>query len=168
MRFLATTAIALFLLSLESVLVKYLGFSVTRIDVTVAIIVFLGLRANTSEGAISSFAIGYLVDVMSGRPTGLYSFLAVLTFVLVRLGGTLVDARSAGMFVLFVAAADIGHGLLLVLFGWITSPSGSAPVWALSGSLVHMFITASAAYLLWPAFRRLDPGTDRPRVGALR
>ena len=168
MRFLATTGIALFLLSLESVVVKYLGFSVTRIDVTVAILVFLGLRANTLEGAFSSFAIGYLLDVMSGKPTGLYTFLAVLIFVLVRLAGTLVDARSAGMFVLFVAAADIGHGLLVVLFGWMTSPSGTAPMWALSGSLVHVAITSAAAYFMWPVFRRLDPATDRPQIGALR
>ena len=62
---------------------------------------------------MSSFAVGYLLDLMSGRPTGLYTFLAVLTFLLGRLvgvaGGRALGARR---FALFAMGADVGHGLL--------------------------------------------------------
>ena len=85
MRVAAMLAMSLALLCVESVAVKVFGFSVIRIDVTLALVVFLGLRANTVEGAFTSFAIGYLLDVFTGRPTGLYPFLAVLVFLLVRL-----------------------------------------------------------------------------------
>ena len=57
MKMLVTCALALLLLSLESVVVQKLGLSVTRIDVTVVIIAFLALRANTLVPGTSSRSI---------------------------------------------------------------------------------------------------------------
>lgn len=168
MKFLATVAIALLLLSLESVVVRYLGLAVARIDVTVALVVFLGIRASVLEGAFSSFAVGYLLDVMTGRPTGLYTFLAVLVFILVKVGSMLVDARSLPSFLAFVAAADLGHSLLAAFFTWLTSKEGAAAAASLTGLLAQLPLTVATALLLWPLLRRLDPATERPEVGALR
>jgi hypothetical protein len=167
-KFLITVGVALLLLTIESVLVKYLGFAVVRIDVTVALVVFLALRASTIEGAISSFTIGYLLDVMGGNPTWLYCFLAVLVFLLVRLGSSLVDVRSAFMFVVFVGAADLGHGLLAAFFSWMTSKEGIVPTVPLSGLVWQVPLTAAAALAMWPVLRKFDPGNERPEVGALR
>jgi rod shape-determining protein MreD len=167
MKYLVTVGIALVLLVFESVLVKYIGFSVTRVDVTVALIVFLALRANTLEGALSSFSIGYLLDVLSGHPTGLYTFLAVLVFLFAKLAASLVDVRSVFSFVLFTAAADFGHGLLAVFFTWMTSKEGSVPTATLSGLPLQIALTAAAAVLMWPLLRKIVPANDRPEVGAL-
>ncbi|MFZ5469051.1 MAG: hypothetical protein ACOZIN_06375 [Myxococcota bacterium] len=168
MRFLITVGIALVLLAVESVVVRYLGLSVSRIDVTVALVVFLSIRASVAEGAFSSFAIGYLLDVMSGRPTGLYPFLAVLTFVLARLPSALVEVRGPTLFVLFAAGADLFHGLLGAFFSWLTSPAGTVPTAALSGLPLQVLLTAVAARLMWPLLRRIDPGSERHDAGALR
>lgn len=168
MKFLTTVAIALLLLVIESVVVHYVGLSVTRIDVTVALVVFLALRANTLEGAISSYAIGYLLDVMSGNPTGLYPFLAVLTFLATRLVSSLVDVRSLFAFVAFAMGADLGHGLTAVLLTWLTSKDGTVAAGSLSNLPIQVFLTGLAAVAMWPLLRRIDPGNDRPEVGALR
>lgn len=168
MKFAGTVALALVLLAVESVVVKAFGFTATRIDVTVPVVVFLACRAGLLEGAFSAFAIGYLLDVMSGRPTGLYTFLAVLTFLLVRLAASLVDVRSAPSFVMFVAAADLGHSLLAIFFTWMTSKAGAVPTQPLLVLILQVLLTAVAGLLLWPLLRRLDPGTDRPEAGALR
>ena len=85
------------------------------------------------EGALSAFSVGYLLDVFTGRPTGLYPALAVLVFLLVRGAGQLVDGRSRGPYALFVAVATVGHALLAVFFTWLTSASGSGHVLSLSG-----------------------------------
>ncbi len=167
MKFLLTVGLGLLLLTIESVLVKYLGFAVTRIDVTVAIIVFLALRASTLEGAFSSFAIGYLLDVMSGQPTGLYTFLGVLTFLMSRLAASLVDVRTAPAFALFVMGADLGHGLLAMFFTWMTSKSAGSLL-SLGPFVLQVFLSGVAAVALYPLLRRFDPGTDRPEIGALR
>src|SRR5262249_890100 len=110
MKLVTTVILTLVLLTLESVAVKYLGFSVSGMDVTIAIVAFLSLRANLVEGAFSSYAVGYLLDLMSGHPTGLYTFLAVFTFLIGRLAASLVEVRSALLFVIFTMAADLGHG----------------------------------------------------------
>jgi hypothetical protein len=160
--------LALFMLTVESVVVKYLGMSITRIDVTVALVVFLALKFTTLEGAFASFGIGYLLDAMSGKPTGLYAFLAVLTFVLARFAGSLVDGRSRIRFALFVMAADLGHGLLAALLTWLVAKDGLAPM-ASAGSLPsQVLLTGLAAMLLFPVFQKLDPSRDRQSMGLLR
>lgn len=168
MKFLLTIAMALVLLSVEAVLVKYLGLGLTRIDVTVSLVAFLALRASTQAGAVSAFAIGYLLDLMSGRPTGLYTFLAVLLFLMARLAASLVDVRSAATFALFAMGADASHALLAFLFSWMTARKEiGGPVMALSAIPLQVLLTGAASLLLYPLLRKLDPGGERPEVGTL-
>jgi hypothetical protein len=167
-KFLLTVFIALVLLIVESVVVKYLGLSVSRIDVTVALVAFLALRAGTLEGAFSAFAVGYLLDLMSGRPTGLYTFLAVLTFLVGRLTAQMVSVRSGLAFALFAMAADLGHGFFAVLLTWLTSPTGQAVLSNLAALPLQVFLTGIAAWLLYPLLKRIEPGGDRPQLGLLR
>jgi rod shape-determining protein MreD len=167
-KFVVTVALALLLLTVESVLVKYLGFSVTRIDVTVAMIAFLSLRASVVEGAFSAFAIGYLLDLMSGRPTGLYTFLGVLIFLLGRLSNSFFEVRSAPSFALFALAVDGGHGLLALFFSWMTTRQSGAVGFSFAGLVFQVLLTGAAAFVLYPLLRKLDPGSERPAIGALR
>lgn len=161
--------LTLLLLCVESVAVKILGFSISRFDVTLALVVFLGLRANTVEGAFTAFGIGYLLDVFTGRPTGLYPFLAVLVFLLVRLLSSFVDARARVLFAAMAGAATLGHALLAVFFSMVTSLTGggTAAVFTLSGVPLQIALTSVAGFLLWPLLVKLDPGQDRPRAGVL-
>jgi rod shape-determining protein MreD len=168
LKFLSTAVMALVLLSLESVIVKYLGFSITRIDVTVTLVAFLALRASTQEGAISAFVIGYLLDLSTGRPTGLYTFLAVLIFLLGKLAASLVDVRSGPMFALFAMGSDFGHGLFAAFFTWLTTRKDAGSGFSLSTLPGEVLLTGLAALALYPLLRRIDPGNERPQVGALR
>ena len=168
MKFALTVLLALLFLTLESVLVKYLGFAVTRIDVTVAMIAFLALRASLMEGALSAFAIGYLLDLMSGRPSGLYTFLGVLVFLLGRVSHSLFDVRSASAFALFAAATDAVHGLLALFFNWMTTRQAGAFGFSPGGFAAQVALTAVAAFALYPLLRKIDPGSERPEMGALR
>jgi rod shape-determining protein MreD len=166
MKLLGFSALALVLLSVEAVLVKTLGLEVTRIDVGLALVVYAALHARTVEGGLIAFSVGYLLDVFTGRPTGLYPFLAVLVFFLVRASGQLIDGRSRAMYALLVSGAVVLHALLAVLFSWLTSPSGVGVVWSLWGVPLQVFLTAATGLALWPLFRRLEPG-DRPAPGVL-
>jgi rod shape-determining protein MreD len=168
MKLVVTFLLALVCLSVEAVVVSYMGLPVARVDVTVAIVVFLALRAGIVEGAVSSFTVGYLLDVMSGRPLGLYTFLAVLTFLLTRLADSFVDVRSRSGFVLFAAAADAGHGFLAGLLGWLTSKEGQVAPLALKSLPLNVVLTGIAAVLLYPLLMRVSPSSDRSEVGLLR
>ncbi|MFY2563752.1 hypothetical protein ACN469_39550 [Corallococcus terminator] len=166
MKFLVTVGIALALLTLESVVVKQAGLVLGRIDVTVVLVAFLALRATLLEGAFSAFAVGYLLDLMSGQPTGLFTFLAVFTFLVGRLVSTFVDVRGGLSFALFAMGADVGHGLLATFFTWLTvKDSGTGPV--LAGLPVQVALTGAAALALFPLLRRFEAAQDRP-AGLLR
>ncbi|MBF5041446.1 hypothetical protein FGE12_03540 [Aggregicoccus sp. 17bor-14] len=167
MKFFVTVLLALGLLTLESVVVQKAGMAITRIDVTVVLIAFLALRARLVEGALSSFAVGYLLDLMSGQPTWLFTFLAVLSFLVGRVVATLVDVRSPLSFALFTMGGDIGHGLLAAFFTWLTTKGGN-PLAAMLPSLpMQVGLTGLAAFLLYPLLRRFDQGHERP-LGLLR
>ena len=160
-------SITLLLLCIESVAVKTFGFAVTRIDVTLVLVVFLGLRANTVEGAFTSFCIGYLLDVFIGRPTGLYPFLAVLVFLLVRLLASFVDARARALFAALAGAATFTHALFAVFFSWLTSLRGGGAAATLSGVPLQVVLALVTAFVLWPLLLKLDPGQERPQAGVL-
>jgi rod shape-determining protein MreD len=166
MRVLAFAGLALVLLSVESVLVKRLGFEVTRIDVGLALVVYAGLRATVVEGALSAFAVGYFLDVFTGRPTGLFPALAVLVFLLVRAGGLLVDGRSRGAYLLFTAGSTVVHALLAVGFTWLTTRTGGGHALSLSGVPLQVVLTTLAGLALFPLLVRIEPG-ERPEPGGL-
>jgi hypothetical protein len=164
MKLLLTLVLTLLFLALESVAAKYLGLGVARIDVTVAIVAFLSLRAGLLEGAVASYSIGYLLDLMTGRPTGLYTLLALVTFLLGRVAGSLMDVRSGRSFALFAMAADVTHGLLA--WGISGVSSKQVALSGLSGLPMEVLLTGVAALLLYPLLRRFGLGAERrdPRL----
>lgn len=167
MKFLVTVGLALLLLTLESVLVAQAGLVLIRIDVTVVLVAFLALRAQVVEGAVSSFAVGYLLDMMSGQPTGLFTFLAVLIFLLGKLVLSLVEVRTRMGFALFSMGADATHGLLAAFFTWMTVKEG-ATVALLPGLPMQVALTGLAALGLYPLLKRIEARQERPQTGLLR
>lgn len=166
MKFLVTVGLALVALTVESVRLKYVDLGGARIDVAVVLVAFLALRVNTLEGAISSFTVGYLLDVMSGRPTGLFIFLAVLLFLLGRLAASLVDVQSRLAFMLFVMGADAAHMLLSAFFSWMVSSEGAVQTSTLVALPLQVLLTGATALGFHPLLRRLIP-EERPRPGVL-
>ena len=156
MRVLFAVGLALLLLSVESVVVKYLGLTLARIDVTVAIVAFLSLRSGLLEGAAGAFAVGYLLDLMSGRPTGLYTFLAVLTFLLGRIARSLVEVRGALGFAVFALAVT-----------WLTSKTWGMGALSPAGLPLEVLLTGAAALCLYPVLQRFGPVAERAEPGLI-
>jgi hypothetical protein len=158
---------ALGLLTLESVVVQFTSHAVAGLDVTLVIVAFLALKAVPLEGAATSFGVGYLLDVMSGRPSGLYTFLAVLAFVGGRLGSSLVVVNNRHRFALFCMAVEAGHAVVAWLLQGAVAriPVGTAPLGALP---LQLLLTGAAALALYPALQVLDPGDERSRQELVR
>jgi rod shape-determining protein MreD len=158
MKGIALIALALVLLSVEAVLEKTFGFEGARIDVTIVIVVFIAVRSRTIEGSLTSFAIGYLLDVFTGRPTGLYPSLAVLVFLLARAAAQLFDGNSRLGHALFSAAATVGHSLVVFLLMWLTSKNVDGRVLSLTAAPLQALLTGIAAAVLFPLLSRIEPG----------
>lgn len=166
---LATLAIAcLAMVAIECAALRPLGLSVARADVAVAAVLFFGVRCQTLEGALGSFAAGYFVDLHSGQPTGLYIFTAVLTYLVARLVAPFVEVRSARRFALLAAGMDVVHNLA----AWALLSTGAAPDVhrgeMLSAIPLTAALTAAAAALIWPVLRWLEAVFKKPETGILR
>jgi rod shape-determining protein MreD len=111
--------------------------------------------------------VGYLLDMMSGQPTGLYTFLAVFTFLIGKLVASVVDVRTPMAFALFAMGADAGHGLLAAFFTWLTVKEG-ATVALLPGLPLQVALTGLTALALYRVLKKFESRQDRPQMGLLR
>ena len=154
-------------LALAAVLLEALGCARPLALIACAMVV-LALRAGMREGALSSFAVGYLLDLMSGQPTGLFTFLAVFLFLTGKLVARLMDVRGRASFVLFAMGGDLTHGALTSFFTWLTTKDGSASA-LLPGLPLQVTLTGVAAALLYPLLRRFEVSQERnSSAGLLR
>ena len=167
MKYLSMLLIALVVLSAESALARVFGWNRAAVDVTMALVVYLAIHGATVEGAFTAFSLGYMLDALSGRPTGLFAFLAVLLFVVARVANMLIDARTRGLYALATAAATVAHALLAAFFTWLTSRGGGQSA-SLAGLHWQVLATAVAAWLLWPLLVKVYPAQERPEPGVLR
>jgi rod shape-determining protein MreD len=110
------------------------------------LILFMGVREYSLPlGALVSFVLGYVTDVLGIAPVGLYTFTFVATFVLARAAGVRLAAQTVWMQVVLVAAFALLQSVmvlvLLAIFGrdaWV--PRALYPL-----VLPHALATASFA-----------------------
>ena len=169
MKAVLATLMGLVSLSLASVLAHRLGPGGLRLEVTPVLVAYACLALNTPQAAAVSFAAGYLTDLMTGVPTGLYALAAMLTFVVCRVAAALVDTRGRWGFGALAAAMDVVHQLLAFgLLSLFAGRSGGPALGSLSVVLPTAALTGAYALLLWPLFHRLDLAFDREEPGLLR
>jgi rod shape-determining protein MreD len=148
--------IAVGLAILESVIPHLLHLRAARPDLLLIVVLYLALRDDVMQGAALSATAGYLSDLTSATPAFLYTFLAVLTFVVVRTAGAALRTEG-GIQSAFVAfGASLGHSLLAtIVFGLFT---GAGLHFEISTLLWSAFGTALAAPAVFSILRRVDSG----------
>jgi rod shape-determining protein MreD len=167
MKYLSFFGFGVLLLAVESVLTAQVNLPVTRLDAVVALVVFLAVRVATVESGVTAFALGYALDVFTGRPTGLYPFLAMLMYIAARLASQVIDGKSRLGFVFFVAVASAAQSVLAFAFTSLTSRLDKSLAYSLAGLPVQVIFAAVFAALSWPLLRRLEP-QEKADTGALK
>lgn len=138
----------------ESVAPFLLHLRVARPDLLLAVVLYLALHDDIVEGAALSAVAGYFSDLTSATPAFLYTFLAVLTFVVLRMGGSALKTEGGVQSAVVAFGASLLHALIAtVVFGFGTGSGihlGLAPLlWSALG-------TALAAPMVFSILRRLD------------
>lgn len=167
MKVIALSLACLAAVAAECALLRPFGLSIARAEVHVAVILFFALRCHTLEGALGSFAAGYFIDVLSGQPSGLYVFTAVLTFLLARFVAPFVDVRTAKGFAPLAAAIDVMHGLIVWGLVSLVTPAEQSRDAMLGSVLATAGLTAIAALLIWPVLRSIENFFRKPETGLL-
>lgn len=132
-------------------------------DVGALTAAYLGLtaRRQVSPAIGGAIALGYLIDLISGVPPGLFSLVLALTTLVARAVQQRILVRGAAISIAFSAFVALLAGLLslMVRIGY-RMPSGS-----LALELQHVaFVTVATAIVgpaVWRVFRRIDAAFAR-------
>jgi rod shape-determining protein MreD len=141
---------------IESVLPFLLHLRSARPDLLLSVVLYLALHDDIMQGTALSAAAGYLSDLTSATPAFLYTFLAVLTFVVVRTAGGALKTEGGAQSAAVAFGASVVHSLIAsVLFGFVVGVGFHVEPQPL---LWSAFGTALAAPFVFAILRRLDSG----------
>lgn len=157
MRPLVHVLLALVLAALQAALTRHLGGGVVGACLLAPALVHLALGAGNVDGAVGAAGVGYVLDLASGTPKGLFTFLAVAVFLAARLAGAAVDLRGRLGFALLSAGAALGLSAGGVALLRAAVAPEAQPGWGLLPRiLVEAALTGLLAPLLQVALRRVD------------
>ncbi|MBI2892224.1 MAG: hypothetical protein HYY06_01640 [Deltaproteobacteria bacterium] len=119
LRVLALPAASFLLLVIESSAYHVLPLDWLTVDLTLPLLLYMGLAdVPPSRGAPTAFAIGYLVDLFSAGPSGLYAFVAVTVYLFSRTASLKLFASGVmfQMLLTFLASLFTSGAILLLRF----------------------------------------------------
>jgi len=166
---LAHVLVALGLVALQAAVLTWVGGGAFSVAVAACCVVWFGLNEGNVDGSVSAAGTGYVLDLVTGAPKGLHTFLCVLLFVATRAVAAAVDVRGRGPFALLsgLGALLLSVGAML-LTRYTSSPDVAPGALLLPRMLVEAAATAAASPLVWTLLRRVDLLFDREEPGLLR
>lgn len=143
---------------LESSIPVLFHLRAARADLLLCVVLYLALHDEWVQGAALSLCAGYLADLSSATPPCLYSFLAVVTFVVVRVTASAFKAEGGPQAAVLAFAASLAHSLLAsVLFRFVV-PTEKGILLHVGGAIWSALATGAAALLVFPLLRGIDRG----------
>lgn len=119
MRNTAFLVLGVLLLVLQSNLFRLLDLlplSVATPSLLLPLVLFMGVHEySIGRGAALAFLLGYLLDVFSAAPVGLFTFLSVVTFVVARAAGVRLAAQTILTKIALAFAFALVEGVLVVV-----------------------------------------------------
>ncbi|MGC3997239.1 MAG: hypothetical protein QM767_06905 [Anaeromyxobacter sp.] len=169
MKPLAHVIFALLLAALQAAVLRWCGGGTVSLLLPVACVVYLGLHGGNVDGSVGAAGVGYVLDLVTGSPKGLMTFLSVALFLTVRAINAAVDVRARAAFaaLTLVGTLLLSVGALVLLR--LTSPDEAMPGAALlPRMLMEALLTAAVSPLVLAGMRRIDRMFHREEPGLLR
>ncbi len=160
---------ALLLSAVQAALLRWVGGGAFSLMLPAACVVYLAIHAGNVDGSVGAAGVGYVLDLATGTTKGLMTFLAVVTFVLVRAVNAAVDVRGKWGFAALSAAAT-----LLLSIGALVLVRMAAPVEVAPGlrliprMLLEAALTGAMSPLVLGGMKRIDGMFRREDPGLLR
>lgn len=166
MRPLAFIGAGLLLATVQAVALGLLGGGVVPLQLLVPCVAWLALEAENVEGVLAAAGNGWVMDLFSGTPTGLFTFMSVLLFLGCRAASLAVDLRGrAGFAVLSGAGAlTLSTGAML-LQRWAGVAEATPGVGLIPRMLGEAVLTALASPLILMGLDRLNGLLGREEPG---
>ena len=126
----------------------------------VPLIVYLGVHEySLARGALLSFALGYLLDVVASAPLGLFTFISVSIFLIARGAGVRMAAQTVLTKMALAFAFALLQGFVLVVLVAIFGGDAARSRALASLLLPHAISTALLAPPVFALTQRVDLAT---------
>lgn len=140
----------------ESVFPFLFHLRAARADLLLSAVLYLALHDDVVQGAALSAVAGYLADLNSATPACLYTFLSVLTFVVVRTAGSALKTEGGLQSAAIAFGASLIHSAVAALL--LSFVGGAGYSFQISPLLWSALGTAVAAPVVFAVLRRIDTG----------
>jgi rod shape-determining protein MreD len=165
---LAHVLFALLVAAAQAALLRWVGGGWFSLSLLAGCVVYLSLHGGNVDGCVGAAGIGYVLDLMTGSPKGLMSFLAVLLFVVMRYVSTAVDVRGRGPFALLSGAGALFMSVgALVLTRMTSAPEAAPGIVLVPRMLLEAVLTGALSPVLLVGLRRIDALFHREEPGLL-
>ncbi len=169
MKPLAHVLFALLVAAAQAAFLRWVGGGSFSLSLLAGCVVYLSLQGGNVDGCVGAAGIGYVLDLMTGSPKGLMSFLAVLLFVVLRSVSATVDVRGRAAFGLLSGAGALFLSVGALVLTRITAPPEAVPGAALlPRMLLEAVLTGVLSPVLLLGLRRVDGFFHREEPGLLR
>jgi len=170
MRNTAFLAVGVALLIIQSNLYRLIGrLQIAGItpSLLLPLVVFMGVHEySIARGAALAFLLGYLLDLFSASPIGLFTFITVATFVVARAAGVRLAAQTLLTKVALAFAFALLEGVLIIILTAIFGTDTARPRALATLVAPHAIGTALFAPLVFSLAERVHQATiNVPRPG---
>ncbi|MEN9577536.1 MAG: hypothetical protein RJA70_545 [Pseudomonadota bacterium] len=169
MRNIAVLAIGVLMLLIQGNVFRFIGtlgpYAVTP-SMVLPLVIFQGVHEHSmARGALLSFALGYLTDILGSAPIGMFAFTYVAIWLLARVSAVRLSAQTipTRMF-LALLFAFLESGVVLMLLA-IFGSDPQRPVGIFSMVLPHALTTALVSPPVFHIAQRLHQGQSNVARG---
>lgn len=160
---------ALLLAALQTALLRWVGGGSFSLMLPVACVVYLAIHAANVEGSVGAAGVGYVLDVALGTSKGLMTFLAVVTFLVVRGVNAAIDVRGRWGFAALTGTATLLISLGALILVQMAATADVAPgIRLVPRMLVEAVLTAALSPVVLGGLKRIDGLFRREDPGLLR
>ena len=114
MIFFCFSSAAVLLLCLQTTMLNHLPLLPVKPDLTIIMVAYVGIFHSDVRGMLLAFTFGYILDVLSGNITGLYSLLRIFTFIFIKLSEKSFYLKTITAQFLLITILSLVDGIFLI------------------------------------------------------
>lgn len=104
---------SLVLLTIFTLLLRYMRFIDTKPDIILIMVIYIAIAFDRPSDIFIAFILGYIFDVFSGSPGGLFAMMRTVTFVVVRFLNMNFFSKNALFFIIITFIISIIDSIYL-------------------------------------------------------
>ena len=144
---------SLVLLTLFALSLRYLQFIDTKPDIILIVVIYIAIAFDNALDILIAFVLGYLADIFSGSPVGLFVMMRTVAFVVVRFLNMNFFSKNALFFIIITFIASILDSIYL---GYQFESAGSTFISIMLSAIYIGLINMISALIMYPLLQKIE------------